>query len=151
MGQPRSAGLLTILNVLRSKLLDNQCRLNTRFLRIRHLDALPVEEDLVRAFQMEVDANDCLLEIGPARLRCLLFFRFRAGAAHVVELGSIGVGELSDELTPTPLEHDEERAAHLLSQKRRWMVLRGRRRARGRYPAIVEGCRQGAQFTRRSK
>jgi hypothetical protein len=55
------------LNLLRSKLLNNQCRLNTRFLRIRHLDALHIEEDLVRAFQMEVGANDCLLDIECAR------------------------------------------------------------------------------------
>jgi hypothetical protein len=48
------------LNVPRAKLLEDQGRLNTRFLRIRHLDALHIDEDLVRVFQMEVDAHNGL-------------------------------------------------------------------------------------------
>jgi hypothetical protein len=53
-----------VVSVLRSKLLDDECCLNPRVLRIRHLDAFHIKEDLVCVFQMEVDTNDCLLDIG---------------------------------------------------------------------------------------
>ena len=53
-----------VLNVLRSEFLNDRGRLNPHFLRIRHLDALDIEEDLAGVFQMKVDANDCLLDVG---------------------------------------------------------------------------------------